>query len=196
MPKRKKTVTDLQNVETVADDSQNPLASAPAEPAIVSVENSLEKKNRKNNKNYKIHTSVTTDPAQTSFVDSPAVAPEVLETSEMPVNLGTDVHTSVTTEPQLLADDNDKDSNDNQVLLPHLHSALNWSRPSPASRVPYQRASFGEARLLEQFVSLTVKVPDSWREHWQVEVRKRRTSLSALVVQMLVETLGLPQNDE
>jgi hypothetical protein len=105
----------------------------------------------------------------------------------------TDVHSSVTEEKPLQAEG---DSGGDKSLFENLHSAVTWSRQPPAPHVRYQRASFGDARLLEEFVSLTVKVPGSWRDHWQVEARRRRTSLSALVIQMLVETLGLPQDEE
>ena len=108
------------------------------------------------------------------------------------VDIDTDLQTSVTEGKPLRADQN---SGVDQSLFENLHSAVTWSRQPPAPHARYQRASFGDARLLEEFVSLTVKVPGTWRVHWQFEARRRRTSLSALVIQMLVETLGLPEEE-
>ena len=42
-------------------------------------------------------------------------------------------------------------------------------------------------------VSLTVKVPLSYRQHWQIEAKRRRTSVTSLVVEALTKELGLPE---
>lgn len=44
----------------------------------------------------------------------------------------------------------------------------------------------------ERVTSLTVKVPDSLRVHWLIEAKRRGTSLSAIIVKHLSETLGTP----
>ena len=44
----------------------------------------------------------------------------------------------------------------------------------------------------EDQVSLTIKVPRSLRQHWQVEAKKRGTSVTALIVDYFTEELGLP----
>lgn len=41
-------------------------------------------------------------------------------------------------------------------------------------------------------VSLTVKVDRQLRQHWQVEAKKRGTTVSQIVVDALKETLGQP----
>lgn len=45
----------------------------------------------------------------------------------------------------------------------------------------------------EDQVSLTIKVPRSHRQHWQVEAKKRGTSVTALIVDYFTEELGLPE---
>ena len=42
-------------------------------------------------------------------------------------------------------------------------------------------------------VSLTIKVPLSYRQHWQIEAKRRRTSVTRLVVEALTKELGLPE---
>ena len=44
----------------------------------------------------------------------------------------------------------------------------------------------------EPSVSLTIKVPRSYRQHWQIEAKKRDTSVTSLIVEALMEELGLP----
>ena len=46
----------------------------------------------------------------------------------------------------------------------------------------------------EPAVSLTIKVPLSYRQHWQIEAKKRRTSVTSLVVEALSKELGLPES--
>lgn len=42
-------------------------------------------------------------------------------------------------------------------------------------------------------VSLTIKVPLSYRQHWQIEAKRRNTSVTSLIVEALQEKLGLPE---
>ena len=42
-------------------------------------------------------------------------------------------------------------------------------------------------------VSLTIKVPLSYRRHWQIEAKRRNTSVTSLIVEALREKLGLPE---
>lgn len=44
----------------------------------------------------------------------------------------------------------------------------------------------------EPSVSLTIKVPLSYRQHWQVEAKRRGTSVTSLIVEALTQELGLP----
>ena len=41
-------------------------------------------------------------------------------------------------------------------------------------------------------VSLTIKVPKAYRQHWQVEAKKKDTSVTSLIVDALSKELGLP----
>jgi hypothetical protein len=47
----------------------------------------------------------------------------------------------------------------------------------------------------EPLVSLTIKVKESWRNHWQVEAKRRRTSVTAAIVAALSKEFGLPPAD-
>lgn len=42
-------------------------------------------------------------------------------------------------------------------------------------------------------VSLTIKVPRAYRQHWQIEAKRRNTSVTSLIVEALQEKLGLPE---
>ena len=44
----------------------------------------------------------------------------------------------------------------------------------------------------EKMVSLTIKVPISYRQHWQIESKKRGVSVTQLIVSYLGEELGKP----
>lgn len=44
----------------------------------------------------------------------------------------------------------------------------------------------------EEMVSLTIKVPESWRIHWQIEAKKRRITVRQAVIDALTEKFGLP----
>lgn len=46
--------------------------------------------------------------------------------------------------------------------------------------------------VIDEFVSVTIKVPKSLRQHWQVEAKKRDVTVSKLVVDFLSQTLGTP----
>ena len=43
-------------------------------------------------------------------------------------------------------------------------------------------------------VSLTIKVPKSYRQHWQIEAKKQDTTVTKLIVELLGKNLGLPDN--
>ena len=42
-------------------------------------------------------------------------------------------------------------------------------------------------------VSLTIKVPKSYRQHWQIEAKKQDTTVTKLIIEYLGESLGLPE---
>lgn len=50
-----------------------------------------------------------------------------------------------------------------------------------------------EAVSMELPVSLTIKVPRAYRQHWQIEAKRRDTSVTSLIVEALQEKLGLPE---
>ena len=45
----------------------------------------------------------------------------------------------------------------------------------------------------DENVSLTIKVPEPWRRHWQIEAKKRGVSVTELIVTALTKELGLPE---
>lgn len=49
-----------------------------------------------------------------------------------------------------------------------------------------------ENRIEAPSVSLTIKVPLAYRQHWQIEAKRRNTSVTSLIVEALQEKLGLP----
>lgn len=50
-----------------------------------------------------------------------------------------------------------------------------------------------EAETLgEKEVSLTIKVPISWRQHWVAECKRSGKTLKEVVTEMLTEKYGLP----
>ncbi|MDJ0567751.1 MAG: hypothetical protein QNJ53_01780 [Pleurocapsa sp. MO_192.B19] len=44
----------------------------------------------------------------------------------------------------------------------------------------------------EKEVSLTIKVPRSWRQHWVAECKREGKTLKEVVTEMLAEKYGLP----
>ena len=42
-------------------------------------------------------------------------------------------------------------------------------------------------------VSLTIKVPKSYRQHWQIEAKKQDTTVTKLIIESLGKSLGLPE---
>ena len=46
--------------------------------------------------------------------------------------------------------------------------------------------------LGEKEVSLTIKVPISWRQHWVAECKRSGKTLKEVVTEMLTEKYGLP----
>ena len=46
--------------------------------------------------------------------------------------------------------------------------------------------------VFEKEVSLTIKVPISWRQHWVAECKRSGKTLKEVVTEMLTEKYGLP----
>jgi predicted HicB family RNase H-like nuclease len=44
----------------------------------------------------------------------------------------------------------------------------------------------------DKLVSLTIKVPEDLRQHWQIEAKRRRVSVTRLIVDYLSSELGVP----
>lgn len=44
----------------------------------------------------------------------------------------------------------------------------------------------------DKLVSLTIKVPEDLRQHWQIEAKRRRVSVTRLIVDYLSRELGTP----
>ena len=49
-----------------------------------------------------------------------------------------------------------------------------------------------DIQLEQAAVSLTIKVPLAYRRHWQIEAKRRNTTVTTLIVEALQEKLGLP----
>jgi predicted HicB family RNase H-like nuclease len=44
----------------------------------------------------------------------------------------------------------------------------------------------------DKLVSLTIKVSENLRQHWQIEAKRRRTSVTQIIIQHLKSELGEP----
>ncbi len=55
-----------------------------------------------------------------------------------------------------------------------------------------QQAVKGEIQVEEKEVSLTIKVPISWRQHWVAECKREGKTLKEVVTEMLTEKYGKP----
>lgn len=44
----------------------------------------------------------------------------------------------------------------------------------------------------EKMVSLTIKVPASHRQHWQIEAKKQNTNVTRKIIEALTNDFGLP----
>lgn len=42
-------------------------------------------------------------------------------------------------------------------------------------------------------VSLTIKVPKNYRQHWQIEAKRRDTNVTKIIIDSLSKELGLPE---
>lgn len=47
----------------------------------------------------------------------------------------------------------------------------------------------------DETVSLTIKVPESWRTYWQIEAKKRRTTMRQAIIDALTKEFGLPEDE-
>ena len=59
----------------------------------------------------------------------------------------------------------------------------------------YERADYGGVGT-ENLVTLTVKLPNNIRQHWQIEAKKRNQSLSFIITELLKKELGSPPDKD
>lgn len=78
---------------------------------------------------------------------------------------------------------NDAVDSDN-VKEPDVNTALQQA-------VKKENSSESET-VSEKEVSLTIKVPRSWRQHWVAECKREGKTLKEVVTEMLTEQYGLP----
>ena len=63
----------------------------------------------------------------------------------------------------------------------------------PALQLDENTENMTEAETVkEKEVSLTIKVPRSWRQHWVAECKRSGKTLKEVVAEMLTEKYGLP----
>lgn len=63
----------------------------------------------------------------------------------------------------------------------------------PEKQLAVNTDNADEAETLgEKEVSLTIKVPISWRQHWVAECKRSGKTLKEVVTEMLAEKYGLP----
>ena len=63
----------------------------------------------------------------------------------------------------------------------------------PAIQESVNTENSSEAEIIkEKEVSLTIKVPISWRQHWVAECKREGKTLKEVVTEMLAEKYGLP----
>ncbi len=63
----------------------------------------------------------------------------------------------------------------------------------PALQLDANTENMTEAETVkEKEVSLTIKVPRSWRQHWVAECKREGKTLKEVVAEMLTEKYGLP----
>ncbi|MEN9568396.1 MAG: hypothetical protein RLZZ69_3592 [Cyanobacteriota bacterium] len=67
-----------------------------------------------------------------------------------------------------------------EAVKPALQPAVNTENATEAEIVK------------EKEVSLTIKVPRSWRQHWVAECKREGKTLKEVVTEMLTEKYGLP----
>lgn len=63
----------------------------------------------------------------------------------------------------------------------------------PAIQESVNTENSSEAEIIkEKEVSLTIKVPISWRQHWVAECKREGKTLKEVVTEMLAEKYGKP----
>lgn len=67
-----------------------------------------------------------------------------------------------------------------QTVKPAIQFAVNTENKSEAETIK------------EKEVSLTIKVPISWRQHWVAECKREGQTLKEVVTEMLAEKYGKP----
>ena len=73
-----------------------------------------------------------------------------------------------------------------------LYTAKQEAR-EPALQLDENTENMTEAKTVkEKEVSLTIKVPISWRQHWVAECKRSGKTLKEVVAEMLTEKYGLP----
>ena len=86
--------------------------------------------------------------------------------------------------------ENSEADKDNKSAL--LDTAKQEAR-EPALQLNANTENMTEAETVkEKEVSLTIKVPRSWRQHWVAECKRSGKTLKEVVAEMLTEKYGLP----
>jgi hypothetical protein len=63
----------------------------------------------------------------------------------------------------------------------------------PAKQQTVNTEDTSETEIVEEKeVSLTIKVPRSWRQHWVAECKREGTTIKEVVTEMLAEKYGKP----
>jgi hypothetical protein len=82
------------------------------------------------------------------------------------------------------ADNNNKSASSNTA---------NCKAVKPALQLDVNTENTNETEIVEdQEVSLTIKVPRLWRQHWVAECKREGKTLKEVVTEMLTEKYGLP----
>lgn len=81
---------------------------------------------------------------------------------------------------------------DNQNESKFLSTAKQQT-PKPEIQQAFHTDNALEIEMVEEKeVSLTIKVPRSWRQHWVAECKREGKTLKEVVTEMLAEKYGLP----
>jgi hypothetical protein len=82
------------------------------------------------------------------------------------------------------ADNNNKSASSNTA---------NCKAVKPALQLDVNTENTTETEIVEdKEVSLTIKVPRSWRQHWVAECKREGKTLKEVVTEMLTEKYGKP----
>ena len=85
---------------------------------------------------------------------------------------------------------NDEAENNNESAL---SNTAKQKVVKPALQFDANTENMTEAETVkEKEVSLTIKVPRSWRQHWVAECKRSGKTLKEVVAEMLTEKYGLP----